>query len=513
MKVSLLALAFCLSLPAGAAAQCDCAPPPDSSGWSESFVPGVRDDAGNVLQATEVRQFVAFGDPLALYAATGAWMDQGGEGGKGSAMVIRLDRPNGKWQLETMLNSNPGTTTGALAALHFEASKNAQPVNVWTLVASTWSGANSYARNETDHKWYKTSLGDGQLRAYGSHMDNVAHEFWAFVGGKPGIYRGQLKDARPAGATPIEWDTTLELNTVNQASSDLCSGGGRVTGFAEARGKMFASACWRIFVRQDGLKENCQADQVRLQGSCQPRWKRFWDDPLSGSGESGLRGLTTVKHEGQEALLVGSEVANAHITRIDPDTAASVVEFNVDQFLDNLWTVNSGYKIIPYNAPSNLWYGADGIGRRLFGFESWLPGAPTPELSRKLVNIDDGSPQQMLGDGAFFVREAAGRYTLHVIPRITEQPMTAVRDIIASPFAEDCNAQKQDCAIFVGGFDANKSTTQTPCYAAPCTFPPLVALPTHATGFVVKGRITLPPATMAVDPNEGKAPHIGSGSE
>jgi hypothetical protein len=225
-------------------------------------------------------------------------------------------------------------------------------------------------------------------------------------------------------------------------------------------------------------------------------------------------GLTQVMHNGQQVLLVGSEVANAHITRLDPETGQSVVEFNVDQFLDNLWGANSGYKIIPYNSPMPLWYGADGVGRRIMGFESWLPGAPKPGLSRKLVNIDDGSPQQMLGEGMFFVRNGAGSYQLVHIPAITDQPMTAVRDCVASPFPSECNAKGQDCIVYCGGFDANKSTTQTPCYAAPCTLPPLVAKPTRNTAWIVKGRIELPAAAAAsTDPNEGKVPNIGPGDE
>ena len=40
----------------------------------------------------------------------------------------------------------------------------------------------------------------------------------------------------------------------------------------------------------------------------------------------------------------------------------------------------------------------------------------------------------------------------------------------------------------------------TPCYAAPCTVPPLEAVPTHNTGFIVKGRIAVPnSATAAAD--------------
>ena len=483
MKKLLLATVFSLASIA-ASAQCDCPPPGD---WRKSWVSGEND-----LSATEVRQFVVYGDPPSIYIAVGGWKDQTNP--KGTAQIFRLDSPDGRWVREVELNSGAGTTTGGLARIDWERTKDYQPVHVSTLVAATWSGANAYVKNPSDGKWYKTSFGDGQVRAFGVHDDKVALEEWVFAGGKPGIFRGQLKDARPAGETPVLWDAQVELNSVNLPGS--CSGGGRVMGFAEARGKEFAAICWDIYVRRDGLKSGCQADQVRLGDTCEPRWKRFWSSGLSG-GESGLRGLTTVSFEGKQWLLAGSEIAAAKIFRVDPDTADSVVELNVDQSLDNVFGANSGYKIIPYNSPAPLWYGPDGIGRRIFGFESWLPGQPTADFSRKLVN----ESQLMLGEGMFFVRNAPGSFQLVHIPRsVTPQPMTAIRDCVASPFPGECNAQGQDCVLYCGGFDANKSVTQTPCYAAPCTVPPLEAVPTHNTGFIVKGRIAVPnSATAAAD--------------
>jgi hypothetical protein len=471
------ALAF--SFPATMTAQqCPC--PPDEE-WQKSWVSGDDD-----LHATEVRQFTVYGG--SLYVAVGGWMDQ--QTPKGSAQILRLDSSDGKWVQEASLGG-AGTTTGGLASLHLTQSKNGQPANAWVMVAATWSGANAYVRNEIDKKWYKTAFGDGQNRAFSAHKDEVAGYSFAFVGGKPGIFRGSLTDSYVAGKSPIEWNMKLELNTVNM-NLPLCSGGGRITGFAEARGKLFASACWRVFVRTDGPIGKCSGpNEVQVGTDCKPRWEKFWDDPLAGQGESGLRGLTQVMYNGKQVLLIGSEQANAHITRLDPDSAESVVEFNVDNYLDNYFGYNSGYKIIPYNSPAPLWYGPDGIGRRILGFESWLPGKPTPDVSRKLVN----ESQLMMGEGMLFVRNSPGNFQLVHVPHITPQPMTAIRDCVASPFKDECNESGQDCVLYCGGFDANKSTTQTPCYTAPCTIPPLTSVPTHDTGFIVKGRITVPSGT------------------
>jgi hypothetical protein len=507
MRKALLALTLLASSSTPAFAQCDCGGGDNGggtdTGWQESFVPGGADPNGKILNQTEIRQFVPYGGKL--YVAAGAWMDQGSP--KGSASILRLDGPDEPWRLEISFGG-AGTTTGGLASLRFTQSKNGSPVDVSVLTAATWSGANAYSRNEVDQKWYKTDFGSGQIRTFGVHKDLVANATFAFAGGKPGIFRGQLADSRPAGKTPIAWAQTPELNTVNM-NLPLCSGGGRITGFAEARGAMFASACWRVFKRTDGPIGKCSGpSQVEVNGACQARWVRFWDDPLAGQGESGLRGMTQIMYQGNQVLLIGSEVANAHVTRLDPVTAQSVVEFNVDQYLDKLWApANSGYKIVAYNAPMPLWYGADGAGRRILGFESWLPGKPTPGMARKLVN----ATQLMLGEGMLFLRNSATNYQLVHLPAVTSQPMTAVRDCVASPFPSECNAKGQDCMVYCGGFDANKSTTQTPCTTSPCTIPPLVAVPTRNTAWIVKGRLPAPATLGAPDeaaPEESLVPDI-----
>ena len=479
-----LTLAFWLAFPVAAAAQ-GLPSGVDPRDWRVSFIPGVTDPDGNLLNVTEVRQFAAFNGKL--YAAAGAWMDQGPD--KGSAKVLRLDSANGQWRQEADFGDG---TTGGLVALNWKQSESGAPVNVTTLVASIWSGATVFTKNNSDGQWYRTDLDPaGQIRAFATWKDEDANKTWGFAGGKPGIFRGQLSDKRGAGKTIIKWETgaaNVELNTA-ALNLPLCSGGGRVTGFAAARGRLFASACWNVYVRQDGDQGGCAPSEVADHGNaCEPRWRLFWSDPLAAQGESGIRGLTTVSIGGEQFLLAGAESAAAHITRIDPESAAAVIEFDVSNWLDNALGP-TGYTIIPYNAPAPLWYGPDGVGRRIFGFEAWMPGEPSPGMARKLVNIDDGPPQVMLGEGMFFVRNAPSSFELHHIPAITPQPMTAVRDAIASPFPEECNAKGQDCVVYFGGFDANKSVTQTPCLASPCTFPPLVEVPTHDTGWIVKGKL------------------------
>jgi hypothetical protein len=477
-----LALGFLASFATPAAAQI--ATP--TTDWRVSFIPGVTDASGNLINVTEVRQFAVKDGKL--YVATGAWKDAVDP--KGQAMVLRLDCSTCQWAMEADLGG-PGSTTGALVNLNWKATESGKAVNINTLVASTWASANAFVKNNTgsDGKWYETVLADpGQIRAFATWDDTAANKFWGFAGGKPGIFRGQLSDNRSAGQNIIHWHTGLanmELDTPE--TMPLCSGGGRVTGFASARGKLFASACWSVYVRHDGDQGDCRPSEVKRGDGCAARWTEFWTDPHAAQGESGLRGLTTVTLDSEQYLLIGSESASLHITRLDPDTAQSVVELDVSDTLESEWGGATGYGIIPYNSPAPLIYGADGRGRRIFGFEVWQPGDPTPGHARKLANVDDGEPQVMNGEGWFFVRNAASSYKLWRIPAITPQPMTAVRDAIQSPFPDECDAAGKNCWVYFGGFDANKSATQTACPAKPCTFPPLVAAPTHNTGFIVKG--------------------------
>ena len=389
--------------------------------WETSFVPGVTDPDGNLLDATEVRQFAVFGSPPKLYAAVSGWMDQGQT--KGSAKVIRLDSSGGQWRQEVDFGD---LATGALVSLNWKADASGDAVNVWTLVASTWSGATTYVKNNSDGRWYKTSLDpQGQIRAFGTHKDAAANKMWGFAGGKPGVFRGQLADQRGAGKNIIDWQTgaaNLELNTAN-LSLPLCSGGNRVTGFQEARGKLFLTVCWRVYARVDGNQGNCNPSQVNTGGNqCSPRWKQFWDDPHATQGESGLRGLTTVSISGKQYLLIGSEGPSMHITRLDPDTADSTVELDVSDYIQSHWGTSTGYGIIPYNSPASLVYNANGRGRRIFGFETWASGKPVPGHSRMILKTGG----LMNGEGFFFLRNAATSYELMQIPAITPQPMLSV---------------------------------------------------------------------------------------
>jgi hypothetical protein len=250
--------------------------------------------------------------------------------------------------------------------------------------------------------------------------------------------------------------------------------------------KVYASICHQIYVRVDGpTKQNCRPDQVFITGRCQTRWKVFWTDPEPSYSQTGLRGLTSVKYQGKDVLLVGGEGYLLHIYRIDPDTGVGVPELDILNYLSNLWNMSVEYTIAPYGRMP-LWYDVNGTGKRIIGVESFLGAKTTiPQVGRPFDLLDTGAKLQ--GHAWYFLRNAAASYEPIHIPQVGSTQMVATRTAARSPFADECNAQGLNCAVYFGGYDGNFGNTSTSCLTAPCTFPPLVPVPTHNTGWIVKG--------------------------
>jgi hypothetical protein len=499
MNRLVLALAFTLSFPiVGAAAQ----------DWRVSFIPGTTDPAGNVLDATEVRHFAVLPNPVRLFASLGNWMDQATPPGSGK--VIRLDSSAGPWRQEVDFDAFCPTTqprctiaASALQTIVWGAQADGTPVNnVNTLVAGTWTfgqgNIRAYVKNNSDGLWYQTLLGTkgyGEVRVFGTHQDTVTGKWLGFAAGKPYIFVGQLANDRRAGRNIIDWvvgEQNAEADFTGLVDPN-CKNGDvsqrRVSSMAEARGRLFVTVCWKIFVRNDGDQGACKPSEVAAEGACKPRWALFWDDPQSCQSETALRGLTTVQFGGQDVLIVGGEGSCARITRIDPTSGDSVTELATADFLSNLWGFQATYPIAPYNSPMPLVFDSTGRGRRLIGVESFRGRSPL-QPGRSAIVLDTGA--FMEGDGWFIVRNAASSYQLEHIPAISTLPLMAVRDAIASPFADECDANGRNCWVYFAGFDGNWSKTQTPCRAQPCTVPPQVVMPTHNTGWIVKGRPIAP---------------------
>jgi hypothetical protein len=375
------------------------------------------------------------------------------------------------------------------------------------LVAATWDTRspdpiNVYAKNNRDGRWYETSLatvdnGNAQVRAFGVHVDAVTQEDLAFAGTTPtGIHHGFLSDKQGPGNNPIEWATGAENAEFKSADytgpacttpkdvdlSDL----NRVTSFAEAGGKIYAAICFQVMERVDGPQGICGPNQVFMGRGCEPRWRVVYTDRDVGPSKDGLRGLTAITDHDKPALLAAEEGADGRIIRIDPETGVGEPELDIQNSLQNNWNLNTTYVIVAYN-DMPTWFPAKGFRKQLIGVEAFLNPRvdQTPKPNRPFVLVH--GTDILEGDAYYVIRSTANSYELVHIPRLTETGMVSVRAIAVSPFKDDCNPEGKECAIFFGGFDANKSETQTLCVEAPCTFPPLVEFPTHNTGWIVKG--------------------------
>jgi hypothetical protein len=493
------------------------------SSWELSFEPGGTDAQQNFMGGTEIRELVPWHPGLTdakLYAGNGYWMDQPGPEGFQTAQVLVLNSPGEEWRQDKNFgdfcaSSHPkcALAISSLASLYFTSDENLTPVSVSVLVASTWNVGETpdpvkvYAKNNTDGSWHETRLtvakqaeSDLQVRAFGVHVDQVTHQDWAFAGGTMGgIFHGLLSANRGAKQNIIKWVTgseNMEFVETDYQGPPCTDNKLRLSTFAEAGRKEYATICHQIYVRIDGAQGHCKPSEVEAHGNhCQPRWKPFWTDPEPAYSETGLRGLTKVVYQGKDVLLVGGEGYLIHIYRIDPDTGVGVAEFDVLNYLSNHWNMDVGYTITSYNGMP-IWYDEDGIGKRIIGLESFLSESTTIPLVNRSFNLRDQG-DKLEGNAWYIVRNAAASYELIHILQVVTSPMTAVRAVATSPFSnaafgdlKECNAQGVNCAIYFGGYDANHSTTATPCLAGPCVFQPngpLVPVPTHNTAWIVKG--------------------------
>jgi hypothetical protein len=225
---------------------------------------------------------------------------------------------------------------------------------------------------------------------------------------------------------------------------------------------------------------------VTVNKKCQQRWQVLWTDDQAATSQTGLRGLTPVKVGDKEELLVAEEGSVMRFIRINPNTGLAHTELDTRNFLSNWYNARVTYGISAYN-DFDKWADPNGVRKRISGLEAFItPQVTVPRPNFPFDILDEGG--KLTNDAYYLVRNAPESYQLIRIPPQRTLGMVAVRTAIQSPFKDECpNGGGNGCPTYFGGFDANKSTTQTPCFEAPCTFPPLVPVPTHNTAWIVKG--------------------------
>ena len=428
----------------------------------------------------------------------------------------------------------------ALQTINWQWDNNQNAVNVQTLVASSWWKPSStivcpgatpvyvWTKNNTlsDLYWYQTLLacdtgtpgqGTPQVRAFGVHTDQVLlHQTTPlqmqqiFAGeGPSGIFQGQLSHLRGAGNTPIIWNTglpNLEWNSANY-SGPICNAQTRVMGLAEATGsdgvlRIYMQACFQVFVRIDGSGAGCNADQVMVASVCQQRWQLYWTDPnpselpANGGSMSGLRGLTAIPVE--NILLTGSEgSAPQNFYAIQPYPACVTspatcytAEYNVYSGTNaGTGGMTVGNTVAPYNSFPQV-YDDQGHPHYVAPQSSYITAFTANMIPPfTFMFLSSGASGKKLAEAIYTFRNSAGRYNFVALPQLFAQPMNGIRDMVLSPFQDDCGYYGTNiltCAVYAAGGDMDGAGAYYWCKANPCpSSPPFV--PTHNNGWVARG--------------------------
>jgi hypothetical protein len=431
---------------------CALGEPVAAQDFQPSYVAGGRDAAGRFMGGTEMRLLVAHGGRL--FAGNGYWEDRPGPEGPQGPQILVLDALGAQWRVdhqfdERMPNGRPrDLAVGALFEAKFTTDGRgaALPRPVSLLIASNWdlTGATRvFTRDDMTGAWAAITLAQDrpnplflpQIRAFGSHRDGVTGIDLVFAGQDPrGIFSGTYDPAAPGR---IRWTAAPELDLSQVPVVGISGRNGylRVTSFAEANGRLYATIGQQVYERIDGAA---------------PQWRPVYTNPRPGHSETGLRGLTAVPGLGGEVLLAAIEGNASRIVRIDPRSGGETTELGVDDFLGSGWGMRPGYTIVAYNNMTRIG------GSLLMGVMAFIPRTVSAAAGHALVDVGYG---QVESGGWYLVRSPDGRYALHRVTADFGHPLVSVRTIAPSPFAGDS-------AIYFGGYDANKAPVHNTAWVA-----------------------------------------------
>jgi hypothetical protein len=299
------------------------------------------------------------------------------------------------------------------------------------------------------------------VRSFGVHEDGGTWSVYA--GAEPtGILRGTWS---PTTHTLV-FDPTPELTAAPPGSPGLKTQ--KVTGFADCGGALYVTINTRLYRRNDGDLP-----------SGVPRWVLVYQEPPVGAFNSGLRGVSCVRHHGLPALIVSTE-GTGNVSRFDhlPSgrlDASGSPELTPTLELSAVGAIRSmlaaqgtnvpatgtgsiGYVIAAYNDFQTV--RIDGRDRQVFGFE-WAYAGRCPSTRTCGPTAFGGATFDAAA--CFAVRTDRGD-TPSYVPRclggpdfaatgVTTPPIHAgqayvsIRTIEPSPF--------RDARLYYGGYDCN----------------------------------------------------------
>ena len=371
--------------------------------------------------------------PSSLYAANGYWLDARWvippEGQKQSAQVLRLDKADGKWQVD--LDLGKANDLGLeymkgniLKSVSFSTTGEGRVLNASKHLLVMAAGANFerggavsvWVRDDVAGKWHHTLVRHGSnaggirwvprdLQVYRDRVTGVDRVFLLL--GNPGIISGVYDPLEPSR---IRWDRHVEFPFLTKGSFFT-----RPLGIAEANDSLHFSEGPSIFRRIDGKR---------------PLWEEILnlaEDTDTDVG--GIRGLTAIQNpngKGQSLLFVWApgERAQSQVKRLDPDGKGGYTlhdEANLGQLMSRHLGVKVPYTLGGHNMMYPVSHPTTGEPVHIIGFYGSMAGKP--ELAWK------GS--RFYGGALYAVRTTAGKYSVHEV----NGPYTADKTLLVSPRA------------------------------------------------------------------------------
>jgi len=403
-------LALLLCTPLVHAGTADRTPSEHGRGWAPSFLAGSADpSAPKSIRGTEIVHLVAHRGRL--FAGNGYWMDPRGPDRTPWYQVLVLAAPEAAWKVGL---AGGGRALTPPVALLLAASDSGQTSTVWT-------------RDDARETWVRTTLQTGgqhrrSTRAFAVHRDRETGIDRLFVAaGSLGVYSG-VYDADLPGK--IRWAPMPELGPLTI----------RPMAFAEANGRIYASAGASVYRRTDGAV---------------PTWSKVYSDQTPEHWElGGIRGLTALPSPdgtGQSLLFSHTD----RIIRIDPkDHHRATVELAVRPLLEASWgTPFRGSIIAAYSNMLPLEDPATGRTVHILGVQGRIERGGRDNTYR---------PDTFFGwyaGGAYLIRASDRSYRLQEVNGTWapgKPKLVAPRAFAVSPFPQEAGG-----TVYFGGFDAN----------------------------------------------------------
>ena len=418
--------------------------------WMQSYDAGYIDRNGAYAGGSEIMHLAAHKGKL--YAANGYWGDSRWvippDAEKQSAQVLRLDRADGRWQVDLDLGKSNGLGLrymkgNILKSVTFTrdaaGKRLAKPENLLVMAAGAnferGGAVSAWVRNDGTGKWHHTLVRHGSnaggvrwvprdMEVYRDKVTGIERLFLLL--GNPGIISGVYD---PASPTKIRWDKHVEFPFLTKGSFFT-----RPLGIAVANRTLYFSEGSSIFRRNDGERPT-YTEILNLA-----------EDTDTDVG--GIRGLTAVDNPngpGQSLLFLWAPGgrSQSQLKRLDPDGASGFKihdETNLRDLMSRKLGVKVPYTLGAHNMMYPVTHPVTGKTVHLIGFQGNILGKENLRWK--------GS--RLYAGALFAVRTADQKYSVHEV----NNPYAPGKTVLVSPRAF-CLSPFGDNQLFIGGHDSS----------------------------------------------------------